>query len=470
MQNVTVSLSDIKDNSNIIKPNFHLNFGKKRIATLIKNGKECTTLGNLVDEVYTGGIFKRVFVENIKFGIPYISATHMMNTDPLSVAKIISRKYTPRQNDMTLEKNQILVSCAGTVGNIRLIATDLSGIIGSQDIIRVISNNKTPYGFIYAYLASKTAYNYIQSFIYGSVVPRIDPKTLAKLPIPIFTEEKQEEIHQLIVDAAILRVEANKLLNEANDLFHSMNDIKYNDYHLTQSENQRYSSFKYTINSSSNQLISIKAKNHSQRINEIKEIWRSKKGIILSEYINKPFKIGPRGMFKRVETTEYGEGMVSQSDLHRSNPKEFKRVLIKRKSIEDFANNNQVLFPSVGNGSSEGEILFRPTLAYKSYSGKLLSGDIGRLDCKSLKHAAYLFVVLKSKGCFRMLRAFYYGTQLRRPLWQLIKDINIPIVNDSVFNSVSKKVIDAFDLKYEADRKENEAISLIEKEIDLWQN
>ena len=65
----------------------------------------------------------------------------MMNSNPLEIAKSHIQKHTPRQEDMTLRTNQILVSCAGTVGNVRLIDEDLDGIIGSQDIIRVISDN-----------------------------------------------------------------------------------------------------------------------------------------------------------------------------------------------------------------------------------------------------------------------------------------------------------------------------------------
>ena len=160
--------------------------------------------------------------------------------------------------------------------------------------------------------------------------------------------------------------------------------------------------------------------------------------------------------------------MTSQSDLHRINPKNFKRVIVSRRSDGDFANDCQVLFPAVGNGSSEGEILFRPTLAYKSYTNKLLSGDIGRLDCPSIEHAAYLLIALKSKGGFRMMRAFYYGTQLRRPLWELLKEINIPLKDDKVFAVVSGLTIKAYDLRYLADEKENEAISLLEKEIESW--
>jgi type I restriction enzyme S subunit len=112
-----------------------------------------------------------------------------------------------------LRENQILVSCAGAVGNIRLITKELDGVIGSQDIIRVIADeSKSPVGFIYAYLSSPTAYNYIQSFIYGSVVPRIDPTTLSKLPIPFFPGNKQNKIHNLMIQAAELRVNGNKIL------------------------------------------------------------------------------------------------------------------------------------------------------------------------------------------------------------------------------------------------------------------
>jgi len=197
-----------------------MNYGKKRIESSAYKGLHFDTLSNVTASIFTGGIFKRVFVEDEEYGYPYISATHMMNTNPLDVAKLISKKYTPRLEEMTLKTNQILVSCAGTIGNVRLITSDLSHVVGSQDIIRVNSDNtKMPYGYIYAYLASKTAYNFMQSYIYGSVVPRIEPKTLGNLPVPILPEEKQQQIHQLIVDSANLRVEANKLLKEAVEFF-----------------------------------------------------------------------------------------------------------------------------------------------------------------------------------------------------------------------------------------------------------
>lgn len=152
MQQGIINFKTILSGSNILKPNFHLNYGKKRIDGAINNNKPFKPLGKITANIYTGGIFKRLFVVDRKYGIPYLSAQFMMNYNPLDVAKLISKKYTPRQEDMTLRSNQILVSCAGTVGNVKLIGQDLDGVIGSQDIIRIIGdNNSTPFGYIYAY-------------------------------------------------------------------------------------------------------------------------------------------------------------------------------------------------------------------------------------------------------------------------------------------------------------------------------
>ena len=198
-------------------------------------------------------------------------------------------------------------------------------------------------------------------------------------------------------------------------------------------------------------------------------MWNSKKGTKLNDYISSPYKIGPRGSFKRYDSDKEGVEMVSQGDLHKYNPRKYKRVIVSRKNPEDYAKRNQVLFPAVGNGSSEGEILFRPVLAYKMFETKLLSGDIGRLDCPSLEHAAYLYLVLKSKGGFRIMRSFYYGTQLRRPLWEYLKEINIPIKDEKSFNEIAQLVIQSFDLRSNANENENKAVEIIESEIEEWQ-
>ena len=231
MQYNSVTYKAIYNESKILKPNFHLNYGKLRIMNLKKADVPISLIGHLVNNIYTGGIFKRVFVEKSENGIPYISGQHLLHSFPLDSSKLISKKYTPRQQDMILKEDQLLVSCAGTVGNVRLINMDLDGVIGSQDIIRIIADeSKCPLGYIYTYLSTPTAFNYIQSFIYGSVVPRIEPITLSKLPVPIFSIDIQNKIHDLIIESAKLRNEGNNLIRKLrNDIEKSvLENIKTN--------------------------------------------------------------------------------------------------------------------------------------------------------------------------------------------------------------------------------------------------
>src|SRR5690606_14973429 len=104
--------------------------------------------------------------------------------------------------------------CAGTVGNTALVNNSFANSIGSQEIIRVESSN-IPFGFIYAYLTSNTVNQYIQSMIYGAVVPRISPKEFGKLPVLLPDKNRQLEIHELIIKAASLRYDASELFRQS---------------------------------------------------------------------------------------------------------------------------------------------------------------------------------------------------------------------------------------------------------------
>lgn len=198
-----ISSNGFDNRLTVIRPNFFLNDGRKRIDRIIRLKKPISTLAQLVESIHSVPIFKRVFVEDSSRGYPYITASQMMKRAPRDEAKYISKVYTPYLDEGGLKANQIMVSCAGSIGNIRLITSDLEGSIGSQDIIRVNHDpKKAPWGFIYAYLASNTAYQYLQSLVYGSVVPRLEPKSLQSLPVPLFPYDLQQEIHGRIEEAA----------------------------------------------------------------------------------------------------------------------------------------------------------------------------------------------------------------------------------------------------------------------------
>lgn len=453
MEFSTISSRNITSNSSIIKPNYHLNYGKLRIEKSKKNNHKFSTLGELTSEVYTGGIFKRVFIDNSKYGLPYISAQHMMNTNPLVTAKIISKKYTPRQNDMTLRDKQILVSCAGTIGNVKLINNELDGVIGSQDIIRVIADdNKAPYGFIYAYLSTSTAYNYMQSFIYGSVVPRIDPSTLKKLPVPLLQDSLQKNIHKLIVESSKLRIQANLALEKAQNIFTSK--IKTNIDPIKIGK-VRYQRIKQESRIGGNFFLS-KGDLYEKAIldGEFK---------YLSSYVADIFT---GGRDKRKYTKkEYGVAFLSNGNISSFNPFNSCNYMV-RKNVKEksLIKKNMILSGRVGQ-DTVGKVY----LPYDLIENTIASDNIIRIEISNENDINIIFAFLSSKVGNEIIRKRKTGVGQPFVNEEMFTNIPIPLVNES-----DKIIIDKNINFYQKNinlslQLELNAIDMIEKEIDKWQ-
>jgi type I restriction enzyme S subunit len=458
MQNTSISIRNIKTGSNIIKPNFHLNYGKKRIVNLLQNGYPCDPLGSLVGKIYTGGIFKRIFVENPQYGVKYVTAQYMTHANPLEVSKLVSKKFTPRQKDMTLEENQILVSCAGTVGNVRLIDEFLAGVIGSQDIIRVVPDNaKAHFGYIYAYLASKTAYDYIQSYIYGSVVPRIEPNTLSLLPVPVFSDKLKDEANLLIEESVKLRVDANNLLEEA------ISNIEENipDFIIP----------KIDTCSISTLMVEYKRFDSTFSAKELARFYNtiSGKGFKLFKVKDISKRVFTPNIFKRnkVDNNKYGVPYLGGAELLNSRPV-FKTFLSKKsKNLDDYKlKKGWIAIQDSGSISSMGYISLIPEYLNDVAATNKLIRIIPNSD---LKMNYYLFAMLKSKSYNDIIKSLSYGTGQLHIDNKQISNLKIPIL-DNVFDRITENVGQYLWNLEEAYNKEYRAINLIETQIDSWQN
>lgn len=454
----------------ILKPNFHLNYGKRRLNDAVKNGIKVMPLHECVYSVYSGGIFKRIFVASEDAGIPYISAQYMMNSNPRLQAKLISKKYTPRQEDMTLKNKQILVSCAGTIGNIKLINKDLEGIIGSQDIIRVLPKENN-YGYIYAFLASKTCYEYLQSLIYGSVVPRIDPTSLSKIPIPNISILKQDEIHNLIVQSSILRVEANRMLNEASVTllsFANLGKLSVCDYNYFGPRSLREdTSFSKSIKNIN--TTTINAFNHSVRIEKtIQRIKERNNTLILNDVLDEK-KLFSTGSFPRKEiNSENSIMLINQTDIFDTiiNGKKISR---RKVNVDNLAQYGEILIAGVGT-LGETESFCRVIFANEDIQGQLISGEFIRMNVNENVPAGYLYAWLNTDYGFRLIRSTQTGTKLCRPIQKLLLNMPVPILEPEKMNQIHNMVTKAHTLRFQANQKEKLAIQLVENEIEQWQN
>ena len=158
----------------------------------------CKKICELKTKVFRPGIFKRIYVEE---GIPYIKGSEIFLTDPFRRCVHLSKSRTPFVDEMTLHEGQILITCAGSVGDIKIITKDYEDnkAIGSQDIIRLESTDPLyTKEYLFTYLRQPFVYDYIQSMKYGSVIERIEPFHVESIPVVEPTEELSKEITSLI--------------------------------------------------------------------------------------------------------------------------------------------------------------------------------------------------------------------------------------------------------------------------------
>lgn len=168
------------------------------VLTLEQMKEKCVKLAGCNVRVYRPGIFKRCYV---KEGLPYIKGSEIFTVNPFMRCDHLSRSKTPFVDLMKLREGQLLITCAGSVGQVKYITKEYEdkGAIGSQDIIRLESQDALYTAeYLFAYLQLSLVYDYMQSMKYGSVIERIEPFHVESIPVIKPTQELSNKITALI--------------------------------------------------------------------------------------------------------------------------------------------------------------------------------------------------------------------------------------------------------------------------------
>ena len=449
-----------------IKPNTFLVDGVRIFAKLKQKKALSTYISDYSSDIYRPGIFKRIFVNDLSHGLPYITAQAMMTENPRQLSKILSTKMTENIEPMILHHNTILVSCAGTIGNVRLICKSMDGTVGSQDIIRVVPKEK--YGFVYAYLSSRQVYSYLQSQLYGSVVPRIEPETVSSIPIPFFSNEFVDKIDNLIKESAILRDEATEMLSSADSTLMEKAGLKKldpddYDYYGHHSFKRKVSCFTKNIKEIGS--TSINAFNHSRRI-DILRSYITCNTIPLKDAIINGQTFSSSGA-PSIEV-EPGKGimLINQKDIF-DNIIKGKWISSRGVKQDNLVSYGEVLIACDGT-LAENELFCRTIFANEDLTGAFISSHFIRMKSNDKIKSGYLYCWLNSDYGFRLIRNTQAGTKLCHPINKLLLEIPVPVINEDDMNYIDQLVKTANTKKHKANSIEKQAIKLVEQEIEKW--
>ena len=427
-------------------------------------------LSDFCSDIFTSGRNKRVYTTS-EFGYPFLSNSDVVTANPFLSCKYSSKKYGYDEKSV-LKEGMILTGRVGAIGQTTFVPAYLekAKTMGSDNMIRICVKPEYPNGFIYAYLASRIGNLSFWKHATGGVQPFITDEMVGKLPIPHFPATFLQEVDDLIQKSALYRELATEKLNivdkklkEATGLTELTPDDY--DYYGHRSYTRQCSCF--AINIQDVGTITINAFNHSERIRKTKANIQCQtkplKDLLLG---NDTFSTGS---FPRVEVKEgHGIMLINQSDIFNCI---IKGKFISKRGVktDNLVEYGEVLVAGVGT-LGENETFCRTIFANEDLAGKLVSGEFIRMKTVDEVPSGYLYAWLNSDYGFRLLRNLQAGTKLCRPIPKLVLEIPVPIIDKESMLEIDRLVREAHTKRHLANQKELKAISMVEQEIEKWNN
>lgn len=408
-------------------------------------------LSYFCSEIFSTGRNKRTYTTP-DFGYPYLSNSDVIAADPFMSCKYCSRKYD-FDDKAVLREGMILTGRVGAIGQTSLVPSyfEKAKAMGSDNIIRIVIKPEYRKGFIYAYLSSKMGRLSFWKYATGGVQPFITETMVGLLPIPQFSQAFQKEIDNLIQESITLRENAfNKLKETQNQIFSELsvniskrNFGKVSISDILQSHNSRFEA--------------------NFHISEGADIER----YLWSHYKCKPLgdlctSISRPNIFKRYYVN-HGITFLGGADIFLATPNSDKQL--SKKKTENINNllieEGTILLPRSG---SIGNVAW----AHAGHAQKLASEHVIRLKPNDILKGGYIFAFLSTSiGC-SLIQKHIFGSVIQHVEAPHLSLIPIPVLDDKIISRAHDNVIIYSKNMGEAIKKESQAISLVEQEIESW--
>lgn len=456
MKTATISFKEVKGFGCRFDAPVHLSEGVTAKRLMQSCPYKLLTIGDVSKRVWHAGRWRRVYVNTPKNGVILLGSSAILKSD-LSKEKMISIKYTEDKEDKALKKGWTLISCSGTIGNCAFANAQHAEKLASQDVIRVNPNNILREGVIYAFLASKYGYSMLTQGTFGSVIQHIEPENVEAIPIPQFPDTFQKEVDDLMQESARLREEAMDALEAAKEELSLFIGVSH------------------------------KSNKYKTDIVSSKEIWNSLQhrldppalmndGVVTMDKVTSIFphktigeinaKVHRPGIFKR-SYVENGIPYIKGSEIFLTNPFRRCEQLSKTRTpfVEEMAlSEGLILITCAG---SVGNI----KMITKEYEDKEAIGsqDIIRLISNDdLYTREYLYTYLQMPFVFDYIQSMKYGSVIERIEPFHVESIPVVEPTKDLSAKISSLIRQYMDKTYRAFNCEEQAISMVEQEIERW--
>lgn len=403
-------------------------------------------------EIYTSGRNRRIYTSE-QFGYPFLSNSDVVSANPFLSCKYNSKKYGYDERAV-LRKGMILTGRVGAIGQTAIVSGQLekAKAMGSDNIIRICVKPEHHNGFIYAYLASKFGNLSFWKHATGGVQPFITDVMVGELPIPKFTDNFQKEVDNLIQESIRLREEAAEALEEAHCLIESRFNIaskkkssSVSIKSIMSSHNKRFEAFYHT--STNRSVYDYITSNFEYKL--------------LGDLTTRIFR---PGIFKR-EYVSNGVTFLGGADILMAIPSSEKKLSFRQveKMPELKVKKDWIL---VTCGGTIGNTV----LIDRQLEQCVVSQHVMRIVPKDEILKGYLYAVLSSSIGKDLITMFTTGSVIPQVEAHHLELVPIPLLENDLMEKIDD-LVSTYVSKIEISKeKETKAISMVEQEIEKWNN
>ncbi|HPE70928.1 MAG TPA: restriction endonuclease subunit S [Candidatus Competibacter sp.] len=408
--------------------------------------------------IYNGPMFARHWVEDPRYGVPFLSNSDMMNAD-LSMLPLLKKSYAESRylSYLKLEPGMTLITCSGTIGRMTYVRPDMAGMWSSQHIMKVVPDeSRIPPGYLYAFLSSKYGVPLVVSGTYGAIIQHIEPEHIANLPVPRFGDEFEGQIHTKIDKAARLLTTYQTEGKQATvDLFESvgLSDITADEWHSWGPD------VGFAVSHISTP--SLRALNFNPRFKKLAERISQGPHKKLKE-ICLPGTLSRGERFKRIDAAPgHAYQMIGQKELFCLRPEG--RWIAKTALDPDSLGVLGAALVAAQGTLGESELYCRAEFVWGSWTKMAFSEHILRVIADSeVMPRGCLFAFMRSETAFRMLRSISSGTKLQDHHYAFRGELPVPYPDKAIQKAIHEKVVSAYEARHRAVALLDEATRMVE--------
>lgn len=408
--------------------------------------------------IFNGPRFPRTYVADPEHGVPFLGSVDILHAD-LSHLSLLSKKQVVSNPDLLIDEGWTLITCSGTIGRMCYARADMAGMAGSQHFMRVVPNEGVVKpGYLYSFLSSRFGVPQVIAGTYGAIIQHIEPHHLADLPVPRLGEV-EERAHDLVQQAADLRVEANEVQAQAIELYENKGG-------LSRDDEEKHNSSKFGIASTSSRILESRmdALFHSGYHTVARQaIEDSTVGFAPVDEIAQSIKEPLR--FKRVQNPDNnGIPFFGTSSIMWFDPVPNYHLYPRQLGVEKYiVDQATLLVPRSGQLSG---VIGIAVLPYGRVVGGAVTEDAIRVTCLDEVDAGFLFIALRSEFGIRQLKARAYGSSIPHLDVHQIGQVSVLDLHNEDRKTLGRMGLKTAQLRDQAIEMENQARLLIEDAIE----